>query len=98
MQQELLLLSPKMQVSEAELRSMLADAYERGWRGFLEEADQCASEIVASFRSRNAPDPYCAVTTTTVSPSLDSNASEPYYFYSSMTIPQTHSGSREEIV
>lgn len=87
-----------MQVSEAELKSMLMEAYERGWRGFLEGSEECVSEIVVAFRSRVPPDPYYAVTTTTVAPSHDSNASEPYYFYSSMTLPPPQNGGRGDIV
>lgn len=87
-----------MQVSESELRSMLVEAYERGWAGFLEGGEQCVSEIVAGFRLRTESDTYSSITTTTESPSYISNASDPYYFYSSMTLPPPQNSGRRDIV
>lgn len=88
-----------MQVSEAELRSMLAEAYERGWRGFLEGIEECVSDIVREFATRQQPDSYCSVTTTTtMETSLNSNIANPHYFYSSLTLPPPHNGGREDIV
>ena len=83
-----------MQLSEKELRSLLSEAYERGYRGFLEGRDECVSGMLASFRPVSAADSYCSIT---IAPS-QSNALDPYYLYSSMTFPPQQNSGRDEIV
>jgi hypothetical protein len=87
-----------MRVSKEELKSMLRSAYEAGWRGFMEGMEDCVSGIVSDFRGQVPPESYGCVTTTTFAPSVDPNASDPYYFYSSMTLPPPQSGAGGEIV
>jgi hypothetical protein len=87
-----------MEVSEDELKSMLRRAYEGGWSGFLEGMEDCVSGIVADFRPRPAVNPHACVTTTTFTPSSNPNVSDPYYFYSSMTLAPPQSGEDGEIV
>jgi len=87
-----------VQVSEEELKSMLRRAYEGGWRGFMEGMEDCVSAIVSDFRPMSSSDPYGCVTTTTFAPSSNPNVADPYYFYSTMTLPPPQSGGRGEIV
>lgn len=83
-----------MQLSEKELKSLLAEAYERGYRGFLEGKDECVSSMLASFRLVEPSDSYCSITVS----SPQANALDPYYLYSSMTFPPQQNSGRNEIV
>jgi hypothetical protein len=87
-----------VQVSKEELKSMLRRAYEAGWRGFMEGMEDCVTEIVADFRLTRPSDPYGCVTTTTFTPSSNPNTADPYYFYSTLTLPPPQSGAGGEIV
>jgi hypothetical protein len=92
------MLRQSMHVSEEELKSMLRRAYESGWQGFMEGMEDCVSEIVSGFRPRPPVDPNACFTTTTFTPSSNSNVTDPYYYYSSMTLALPQSGEGGEIV
>lgn len=83
-------------VDVKDLRGLLEEAYEGGFRGYLGMRDECVSRIISEFLSAKK-NPPAASFTVTATP--QENIAAPYYSYStSMTMIPPEIVRREEIV
>lgn len=84
-----------MEITQEQLKKLLAEAYEEGWRGFLEIRDEYAARTAASvaLASKNA-EPI----TFTVSDSSFSNVTSPYYYHYTTTLALPENLRNDEVI
>lgn len=80
-----------------ELKAMLAEAYEEGYRGYMGMKDECVARIVGEFLSSrpSSPEPF---STFSASSFCRENIPGHHYVYCTTAVPSLEMVRREEVV